>query len=57
MSLPQQPSLVKRWIVLIVLCIPVAAWSFYKPVRVLAPGWMDGVTCVDDLIRLDQVTQ
>lgn len=39
------------------LClIPVAAWAFYKPTRVLAPE-LAGVTCVSDVICLEDVSR
>jgi len=30
----------------VVLLVPIAVWALYKPVRVLAPAWVDGVSCV-----------
>ena len=38
-------------IVLVVLALPLAAWAFVKPVRVLAPG-LEGVTC-ESLVCVD----
>lgn len=46
----------KRLLLLGVLCIPVAAWAFYKPVRVVAPG-LAGVSCVSATICMDDVSR
>ena len=50
----------KRIAPIVLLALPVAAWAFIKPVRVLAPE-LAGVTChgkvcVDDLSRLAEAT-
>jgi hypothetical protein len=47
--------MLKKAIFLVALALPLAAWAFVKPVRVLAPG-LEGVTCealvcVDDAVR------
>ena len=36
----------------VVLCLPLAAWAFYKPVRLLAPS-LAGVSCITDVICTD----
>lgn len=45
---------------LALLALPVAAWAFIKPVRVLAPELADvechGRVCVDDLSRMEEAT-
>ena len=41
---------------LVILLIPGASWAFYKPVRVLAPE-LNGVTCVDDIICMEDVSR
>ncbi|MBN2895657.1 MAG: hypothetical protein JXK05_07195 [Campylobacterales bacterium] len=44
----------------IVCSIPVAVWFFYKPARVLAPQWLEGITCsapnicIDDRAKLPE---
>ena len=50
-----------RITVIVLLALPVAAWAFVKPVRVLAPQFA-GVTCygklcVDDPARLSEATE
>jgi hypothetical protein len=50
----------KRIVFIALLALPVAAWAFYKPVRVLAPQLAGltchGKVCVDDLSRLSEAT-
>ncbi len=36
----------------VVLCLPLAAWTFYKPVWLLAPS-LAGVSCITDVICTD----
>ncbi len=38
---------------LLPILVPIAAWSMYKPVRVLLPGWVGGVVCVSSEICLE----
>jgi len=50
----------KRVALILLLALPLAAWAFVKPVRVLAPE-LAGLTChgkicVDDLSRLSEAT-
>src|SRR3954470_4724028 len=50
----------KRIVLIALLALPLAAWAFIKPVRILAPE-LAGVTChgkvcVDDLSRMAQAT-
>lgn len=52
--------MVKGMLLIALLALPVAAWAFVKPVRVLAPQ-LAGLTChgrvcVDDLSRLSEAT-
>lgn len=45
---------------ILVLCItlsPAIAWAAYKPMRVLAPGLVSGVTCMTDTICIDDVSR
>ena len=42
----------KRILSLACLALPVAAWAFYKPVRVLTP-WLNGVSCPSGNICTD----
>ena len=39
--------------VAIFLITPFAAWAMYKPMRVLAPGWVDGIVCVSSEICIE----
>jgi len=43
--------MLKKAIVLVVLALPLAAWAFVKPVRVLAPG-LEGAVC-EELVCID----
>ena len=44
--------LLKRVALVALLCVPFAAWAFYKPVRLLAPS-LAGVSCITDEICTD----
>lgn len=48
--------LIKKSVLLGLLCLPVATWLFAKPVRILAPGFLgvvcQGLVCVEDEERL-----
>lgn len=46
----------KRILLIVVLCAPVAAWAFFKPVRVLSPE-LAGPSCVSDVICTDSVSR
>jgi hypothetical protein len=52
--------MIKRIVVIALLALPVAAWAFVKPVRVLAPVLAGltchGKVCVDDHSRLSEAT-
>ena len=62
MKRPAVPSLT-RLALLLVVVVPVAAWVIVKPVRVLAPQWMNvtcddlEAVCVDDASRQPEATQ
>ncbi len=43
--------------VMATLLAPIAAWAIYRPMRVLAPEWVDGIVCVDGEICLEDVTR
>lgn len=46
-----------KYIVLALLLLsPVIAWEVYKPVRILVPNWVSGITCVSATLCLDDVT-
>ncbi|MBT8131052.1 MAG: hypothetical protein KJO35_02190 [Gammaproteobacteria bacterium] len=49
--------MIKKSILLVLLCLPVAAWAFAKPIRILAPGVFGvvchGAVCVEDEERSD----
>jgi hypothetical protein len=51
----------KRIVFITLFALPVAAWAFVKPVRVLAPEFAGltchGKVCVDDLSRLSEATE
>ena len=38
------------------VCTPAAAWTFYKPTRVLAPEW-NGVSCLSEHICTDDASR
>ena len=44
----------KGIITLVIAVLPVAAWSFYKPIRVLAPE-LNGLACINEKICLDDI--
>ena len=44
--------MLKRILIIIFLSLPLAAWAFFKPVRILAPE-LAGVTCVSAVICID----
>lgn len=52
----------KRILLFILLCLPVAVWAFVKPVRIVMPE-LAGVTCptetlcIDDVARSDEATK
>jgi hypothetical protein len=46
------PAILKRVLLLALLCVPFAAWAFVKPVRLLAPSLV-GVSCITDVICTD----
>jgi len=47
--------MLKRLLLICVLCIPVTAWAFFKPVRVIAPE-LTGLSCINDIICTDDVS-
>jgi len=44
--------MLKRLLLVAFLAVPIAAWAFLKPIRVVAPEW-NGVSCVNDIICTD----
>lgn len=46
-----------RIVVATLLLGPVAAWALYKPVRVLLPQWVAGVSCVTETICLEDAAR
>ena len=48
--------MLKRLLLVGMLCIPVAAWAFFKPVRVIAPE-LAGVSCINDTLCTDDVSR
>lgn len=47
--------MLKRIIFAAILLSPAAAWALYKPMRVLAPQLVAGVSCVTDTICLEDI--
>ena len=45
----------KHLLLICVLCLPISAWAFFKPVRVIAPE-LTGLSCVNDIICTDSVS-
>ncbi len=48
--------MLKRLLLIGLLCSPIAAWAFFKPVRVIAPE-LAGVTCLDDKFCIDDLSR
>ncbi|MCX7095147.1 MAG: hypothetical protein NTY50_17080 [Methylobacter sp.] len=48
--------MLKRLLLVCMLCAPVAAWAFFKPVRVLSPE-LAGVSCINDTLCTDDVSR
>lgn len=48
--------MLKRLLVIGMLCIPVAAWAFIKPARVVAPE-LTGLSCFNDSLCTDDVSR
>lgn len=48
--------MLKHLLLLAMLCTPLAAWAFFKPVRVVAPEWA-GLVCVNDTLCVDDVSR
>ena len=48
------PRVLARLLLVAVVSSPLAAWAFYKPVRVLAPE-LAGVSCVSEFICMDDI--
>ncbi|HKJ87270.1 MAG TPA: hypothetical protein VKA48_01935 [Gammaproteobacteria bacterium] len=49
--------MLKRALFVVLLSLPAVAWAVFKPVRVLAPGWVGGVSCVSDRVCLDDASR
>lgn len=49
--------MLKRLLIIALLCSPAAAWAICKPIRVLAPQWVAGVSCVSERICIDDVSR
>ncbi len=48
--------MLKRLLLISMLCIPVAAWALIKPVRVVAPE-LTGISCINDTLCTDEVSR
>lgn len=44
-------------IALVILLAPIAVWAMYKPVRVLAPEWVKGISCIGNKICIEDTLQ
>jgi hypothetical protein len=49
--------MMKRLLFVSLLCLPVVAWALYKPMRIITPEWVAGISCVSDVICLDDVSR
>jgi hypothetical protein len=49
-------GMLKRLLLIGLLCAPVAAWAFFKPVRVIIPEWA-GLSCVNDSLCIDDISR
>jgi hypothetical protein len=49
-------SMLTRITLIVLLLAPAAGWVFYKPMRVLAPGW-NGVTCISEEVCVEDLTR
>ena len=45
--------MVKRIVIILIFITPAAAWAFYKPMRVLAPELVSGISCITQFICLN----
>lgn len=48
--------MLKRLLLIIMLCVPAAAWAFFKPVRIVAPE-LAGLSCLDDTLCIDDLSR
>lgn len=49
--------MLKRILIACVILFPALTWATFKPVRVLAPGLVSGITCMSDTICIDDVAR
>lgn len=49
--------MLKRLLLIVLLLSPAATWALYKPMRVLAPQLVAGVSCVTETICIDDTTR
>ncbi len=49
--------MLKRLFLIVLLLSPAAAWALYKPMRVLAPQFVAGVSCVSTTICLEDTAR
>jgi len=55
-AMRRKQDMLKRIALIGLLIVPVGAWAFYKPVRVLAPE-MNGVSCINDEICVEDIAK
>ena len=49
--------MLKRLLLIFLSFSPLAAWGFYKPIRVLAPQFVNSISCVSDEICLQDASR
>jgi hypothetical protein len=49
--------MLKKLLLFILLSSPVVVWALYKPVRVLAPQWVAGISCPTKLICIEDISR
>lgn len=49
--------MLKRIVLICLIIFPAMVWATFKPVRILAPELVTGITCMSDTICLDDVSR
>ena len=49
--------MLKRLLLIFILLIPAVAWAVYKPVRIIAPQLVSGISCATETICIDDTTR
>lgn len=50
-------QLIKLFLLVVILLLPITAWTIYKPVRVLVPDLVSDITCVSQSICTDDASK